>query len=427
MLRPGNDKVIVGYDLGDNTSQISYCFLNDEKNIETVSGETDAERYTIPTVLCKRMGVNQWFFGQEAIEFYENNPKESILVQNLLQLALLGEEITVDDQTYDPVGLLTLFTKKCMNLLGRIVPIDRVLALMITTEKLTGSFVDILGKVVQGIALKYTRVYYQSHAESFYYFALYQEEKTRDHENILFYCDGGKMLGMQLLFNYHTTPVVAHVEQSEVPVEFPLSDEEFARSASRFCQSRLISTVYLIGSEFSGDWMNQSLRFLCRGRRVFQGVNLFSKGACYALLEKHYGSEQGKKYVFLGENKLKANIGMSVFRKGKESYLALLNAGENWYEEENTVDVYVDKDSYLDFTVTPLIGGKPTVLRMELPGLFPQEQLNIIETVGGCNLRRIQVHLYMVRERCLNVEVKDLGFGEIYPASEQIWTDEINV
>lgn len=427
MLRTGNEKMVVGYDLGDLYSQISYCFLNEEKKVETLSDSADMERYTIPTVLCKRIGVNQWFFGREALEFYNNHKEEGILVDHLVSLALLGEEILIDEETYHPVGLLTLFTKKCMNMLSRVAGIDKILALMITTQKLTADFVEVLGKVVRGISLKYARVYFQSHAESFYYFSLYQDSKFREYENDLFYLSEDRLIGMQLHYNFRTTPIVSYVEQQELSVSFPLEDEEFFRTTARFFGNRLISTVYLIGTEFSGDWMKQSLKYLCRGRRVFQGVNLFSKGACYTLLEKHYGSGQGKNYVFLGENKLKSNVGMNILRKGKESYLALMNAGENWYEEENTVEIYLEKDPFLDFVVTPLIGGKPSIMRMELPGLFPEEQMAIVEKAGGCGFRRVQVHLFMVREKCLKVEVTDLGFGEIYPASGKVWTDEMMV
>lgn len=427
MLKTGNDKLIVGFDLGNLNSQISYCFLNQTREIHTLSDQTNKEVYSIPTVLCKRMGINQWFFGREALTFKENNPSESILIENLVINALQGEEIFIEGQGYDPVALLTLYVKKCMSMLGKVAGIDKVVALMITTENLSAEFIAVLEKVVHGISLNYTRVYFQSYAESFYYFALYQSEETRERENELFFCDGKKVTAMQLAFNYRTTPIVAHVREEDLPVEFPLEDEGFARAANRFCGPRLISAIYLIGAEFAGDWMQLSLKYLCRGRKVFQGVNLFSKGACYSLLEKQYGSEQGRKYVFLGNDKLKSNIGMKILRQGKESYLALLNAGENWYEEENTVEIYIENDSYLDFVVTPLIGGQQQNLRMELPGLFPEEQRNEIEKGGNGKLRRVKVHLYMVHEKRLVVEVTDLGFGEFFPATGLSWTDEILV
>ena len=58
---------------------------------------------------------------------------------------------------------------------------------------------------------------------------------------------------------------------------------------------------------------------------MFQGNNLYSKGACYGLLERLNPSKEWKDYVYLGADKLKANIGIKALRRGEDSYYALLN------------------------------------------------------------------------------------------------------
>ena len=51
--------IAVGYDLGHQFAQISYCSLNGQEP-ETVSAVAGTEQYNIPAVLCKRVGVGQW-------------------------------------------------------------------------------------------------------------------------------------------------------------------------------------------------------------------------------------------------------------------------------------------------------------------------------------------------------------------------------
>ena len=63
-------KYILGYDLNDSMSQISYFELN-ESVPETVAGSEEEERLGIPTVLSKRKGVAQWEFGTAAIKAAE--------------------------------------------------------------------------------------------------------------------------------------------------------------------------------------------------------------------------------------------------------------------------------------------------------------------------------------------------------------------
>ena len=53
LSRPGGSKIIVGYDLGNAFSQISF-YSAETSEVETVSSVTGAEVYSIPTVLCKR-------------------------------------------------------------------------------------------------------------------------------------------------------------------------------------------------------------------------------------------------------------------------------------------------------------------------------------------------------------------------------------
>lgn len=106
-----NSKMVVGYDLGKVVSQISFCSL-DGGDAETVSSVAGTEQYNIPTVLCKRSGVNQWFYGKEALKYA--GEEDGILVEDLLTLADRGEDVLVEGESFDPVALLTLFVKEVL-------------------------------------------------------------------------------------------------------------------------------------------------------------------------------------------------------------------------------------------------------------------------------------------------------------------------
>ena len=103
-----HDKLLVGYDLGDEISQISYAVLESEE-VETLSSVAGEQNYNIPTVLCKREGVNQWFYGKEALRYAKE--QNGILVQNLVSLAMDGEPVQIEGKSYNPVALLALFLK----------------------------------------------------------------------------------------------------------------------------------------------------------------------------------------------------------------------------------------------------------------------------------------------------------------------------
>ena len=133
------EKLIIGYDLGNVFSQISCCTYENSEP-ETLSTVAGAQAYSIPTVLCKRQGVSQWFYGRDALKHAE----EGIFAKNLVEAARSGEPVALDGEEYDPVALLTLFVKRSLSLLNLISSPERIAALMFTCEELDARMVEVL-------------------------------------------------------------------------------------------------------------------------------------------------------------------------------------------------------------------------------------------------------------------------------------------
>lgn len=417
-------KVIVGYDLGNEFSQISFC-LSDSREVETLSQVAGTEHYNIPTVLCKREGVNQWFYGREALRY--GAEQQGIQVENLLALALDGEPVLVDGESFDPVALLTLFFKRSLGMLSQVASPDKIEALMITCEVLDHRMLEVLSQVVAGLHLKTDKIAFQSHMESYYNYMIRQPEELRAYQAVLFTCIPGHIRVYRMECNKRTTPMVVFIEESEYPFSglstSELSeltqqrgeelDSAFLRIAEEVCEGKLVGSVFLIGDGFGQEWMKESLRYLCRKRRVFQGNNLFSKGAAYGMQERLKASGE-KEYVFLNQDKLKANIGMEILRQGEESYYALLDAGVNWYEAETEMEFYLQEGNEVALTITPLTGRNARLASV------------VLEDVPGA-VTRLRGRFYMETENVLAVEFEDEGLGEIRPATGRIWRDAIEL
>ena len=207
-----NDKLIVGYDLGNHFSQISYAVSADGE-AETLSQVAGAQNYNIPTALCKRTGVNQWFYGKEALR--NAAEQQGILVENLVELALDGEPILVEEDSYDPVSLLTLFFKRSLGLLSQAGTSEKLGALMITCERLDQGMVELLNEVVDRLRLKTEKIYFQSHTESFYYYMLHQPRELWKARSVLFDYRWDRIKIYAMDYNRHTTPIVTFIEENE--------------------------------------------------------------------------------------------------------------------------------------------------------------------------------------------------------------------
>ncbi len=422
-----NDKLIVGYDLGNRFSQISYAVSADGE-VETLSQVAGAQVYNIPTALCKRPGVNQWFYGKEALR--NAAEEQGILVENLVRLALDGEPILIEDSSYDPVSLLALFFKRSLGLLAQAGTSEKLGALMITCERLDHNMIELLNHMLEGLRLKTDKIYFQSHTESFYNYMIHQPEELRAARAMLYDYRADRINIYAMECNRRTTPVVAFIDESvsDFPAwysggerEEALSEAEkqgldkaFLRLAEDSFGNRTVSSVFLIGDGFSEEWMKDSLRFLCRGRRVFQGNNLFSKGACHGMQERLHPSPSGREYIFLGNDKLKANIGMDVMNQGEASYLALLDAGVNWYEARQITEFYLQEGNRISLKITPVIGKDIRIVPITLEDL-------------PAGISRLRARLYLETENYLAVEIEDLGFGELRAPSGKSWRETIEL
>lgn len=426
--KKNNKKVVVGYDLGSTFAQISFCRMS-ESEPETVSAVAGTEQYNIPAVLCKRSGVGQWYYGKEALKYAKE--ENGILIENLLEQAQRGEDVMVEEEIFDPIALLTLFVKRSFSLLNLQISPNQIEAFMLTVEDLTPRMVDILEKVVAGLQLKTQKIYFQSHMESFYFYMLYQQQELWNNDVVIFEYHTN-MTFMRLECNRRTQPKVVFIEKGEYPEitreEWSESeerreqqkqrlDEQFQHIAQENLRNYAVSTVYLLGDGFKGDWAKASLRVLCMGRRVFQGNNLYSKGACYGIMERLNPSEAGRAHVYLGEEKLKSNIGMRVLRRGVDSYFAVMDAGTNWYEAITDFEVILESGNTIDFIITPLTGGTVTNRPILLEGLPERPR----------NATRLNVHIEMSAVDRAEVTIEDLGFGEIFVSSGKGWTQTFSV
>lgn len=303
---------------------------------------------------------------------------------------------------------------------------------MITVDELNPRMLELLQKVAEELPFDASVVSFQAREESFFSYMIQQPEELWLHQVMVLDASEDVLKVFRLEMNRRCTPVVAFIEKNEYPeIDFgkqpktKMALENFRSSmdgqileiAKGCFRDRMITSVYLIGDAFAGEWCMETLRFLCRGRRVFQGNNMYSKGACYWAKEKEQQTELGKGHVFLGNDKVKANIGMKVIRDGVERYFAILDAGQNWYECKKEFDLILERGRELSFLITPLNGKEPRIAEITLDGLPDRP----------AKATRIRVDIICVSESQIRIHIEDMGFGEMYEASGLDWTEEFEI
>ncbi len=418
--------IVVGIDLTDAFSQVSYWELGSGEP-ETVSTVLGSQQMCIPTVLGKFYGDSTWTFGKEAQLMEEKN--EGFLISSLVELARKGELVEVETRDYDPVDLLALFIKKCLGLISMKAPLEKVSMIMITVEEPDVKMIQILNQAVSTLRIKPEKVCFQSHSESAYNYMIHQAVELWSHDVLICHLREDGLLVRTMKKNIHTSPIVVLMEEKWIPsfkaekmqgagpAKKQKKDLEFCEIIKGFCEGNMVSSIYLLGDGFDGEWCEESLKYMCRNRRVFQGNNLFSKGACYGAKEKIEEPADVGKHVFLGKDKVKSNVGMRVTREGEDSYMVLLDAGKNWYETSKECELILDREDTVSFLITPLNGKNERTVSIYLRGC----------PVRPPKATRVHLEMKMMSERRLHVCIRDLGFGELFPSSGMMWQQEFVV
>ena len=419
-------KYMIGYELGKQYVQMSYLKIG-EKEPQTLSMVAGQEQYNIPFVLYKQEDKNLWYIGKEALA--KQKEQGGVLLTDLLKKACEEESTEVNLDSYDSVALLALYVKRSLSYLSLIAPLEKIAAIMFTVETLDLKTVEVLRRMVEILQLPGIMIQFIGKEESFYYYNLHTDISLWSNPVYLYEMQEDSLISYCLSLNRQTKPIVTLIEKKEYAAfpkmdpypktqeEKELWDETFLTYVTGDLEGKIASTVYLIGEGFFGEWYQKSVRFLCTKRRVFLGNNLYSKGACYALMDKMEPGELSGSYVYLGTDKLKCNVGMEIIRQGTPSYLAILDGGNSWYDSKKEWDMILESDNRLVFRITPLNGKNVTKTQIVLHGLQLQK-------FPFC---RIHAESYMETPKCMKIKLWDKGFGEFSPSGGRYWEESIEL
>lgn len=398
--------VFLGIDINDRYAMISY-YRHNMPEPETISTIAGSQEFRIPVLLAKRKGIGQWYYGEDAKKMDESS--EVNCVDSLLRKAAAKETIFIEKESYDASELLALYLKKIMELPMKLGTISAYDMLIITVEQLTKEYVELFWSILPKIGVMPEQFMIIDHKESFYYFTLNQKETLWIHDVYLFESDGNELFYYGLKRNPRTIPQMISIRES---IKTPMQgekDAEFKAILQRALEHQIVTTVYLVGEGFEGGWMKDSLQFLCRNRRVFMGNNLYCKGACYAGMTRAY--PENWKFVYMGENEMKFNLSLKIRENGTMAFYTLISAGKNWFETKGECEV--------------ILSGSPEI---EFWKQLPNSRDAVIETLELTDLpqrpdraSRLRITAIPVSDEMVEVVILDLGFGEIYPASDKNW------
>ena len=361
------------------------------------------------------------------VSYYSEEQREPLTLENVIYPADRLYERAVRRESEEIVRML----KDCVQQALR--QFNEIETLVFTVPKLDMDNTRMLKGIGQRLGVSKSNVYVQDYKESFCNYMLYQPKELWQYEAALFHCDRHEVKACMLRKlrtsygkgrdMFVTVDEVATAQMEELAAIYPVLNVDRARQADaqfkQFIQGvfekKLVSSVFLVGEAFENNWYPQSLKVLCNGRRAFLGNNLYSKGACYAAYKQTIGYED--KVIYLDETKMMDQMCLKLRVHGKDEWFPIVPWGIHWYEADTQCELLLENTDDIEIHIESLSSGEMRVERLSLEGLPMRTNYAL----------RVQMKVIFLDEKRCKVSIKDMGFGEFFPATDFYVEKEIRL
>ena len=235
--------ISVGIDLGRDFSQITFCSKYGNEPITVVQKENnEANNYLIKTP------------------------------DNLFSL--------IERKDSQGAEVLEGFFRDCFALLKTAGSV-KDMTVMVTMHEMKGVWADAVRSALARIGVEDSDIFLQSHLESFFAYIMNQPKELCMYHVALLEYERDSITAWHFWLERKTKPVLARAEKCfrlylDHKARKGRGDEEWGvlrdtllhKNLEKMFENTPFSSAYLVGEEFQKGWMDKSLRFLCRKRKV---------------------------------------------------------------------------------------------------------------------------------------------------------------
>ena len=430
MIQATNE-LVLGIELNEQYAQITY-YHQSVKEPMTLGASSDAEHALLPMGM-RQDGRGKWrlWDGKEEQAAGQQNGEKQIAqdrsgITDLYNKIARQEQVFCNGRSYAPAELLAAYFQLCLSKLKLLTQETR-LHVMATVRELDDWWSTVIVEALERNGLDRKQIYLQDYLSSFFYHTINQKKELWYQDVALLTYEDEAIVGYVLHIDRSTRPAIATVtpvtrQPMNEEVRAGRGDTEWQKEKDRLFfellkkvfERRNVSASYLMGDYFNKSWAERSIQFLCYKRHAFQGRNLYSKGACYAVMER-VGMIEGHGIIFGGRDMIERNIGMEMRVRGKETYYPLVSAGINWYEAHHVCEFILNGEREIRVLSRPMAEGESILHTMRLPGLPARPD----------RATKLRMTVWFSSATCCQIEVEDLGFGGLYRSSGLCWKREL--
>ncbi|MDD5937242.1 MAG: DUF5716 family protein [Clostridiales bacterium] len=411
-----NKTLYLGIELANEFTQVSFYQAQTNEALSITMG-MDVTNPLVPTCLFIKESTKEWTFGEDAVRL--QGQEEGLYIDYLVSKIVQDESVQVYQTVYTPTMLISKYFKKVLGYIRQHYLNTSIAKIVITLEDTSPKVCDTIYSALHMLGLEKDRVMVLTKVQCFMYYILSQKQELWVNDVGLFQFDENGMYYYRLTVNRNNSPMPVIVDKIDLSKELSqemLEQEGVIRFTQRFENitnqllfKRLTTSLFFTGKGFAENWIDNTLKKLCVGRRVFKGQNLYTKGACYAA--NAIAHNELNDYLLLSDDMITSTISLRLYQDAKEIDYPLVQAGTLWWQVNESITVILDSTKDLEFTVKNLLKREPIKEIFHIDNLMERENKTI----------RLSIQLHFVDRDSAVITVRDIGFGQFYETTYRIW------
>lgn len=377
-----------------------------------------------PSYLALNPESRQWSSGNHAEQMQGNSGY--LVFHRILSLFFSQNSLEVNSNVFTADEMMMHYMKGVFQEAKERSGIRNLGQVVICGEGFTISDVDRMIGIIRSMEPD-AAVHIYNREECFMYYMLSHSKDIWSNTSFLFDYgpDGLDCYELNQLKGFSQVTVHAVTEHREdVPFyEETERDAErdrwFADLAVEKLDGKIVSSVIVSGNGFRNlSWAKEFFRAIKsqKSRKIFQVDHLFALGAGYAA--NHLAAEnRGFPYICICRNRLSTTVRIVLDHQENQEQMILAKEGENCFESRTSMELNLIEMNTVDLLVRNAGSASSRKITCDLSDFM----------ADGRTRTRIRLMLVFPEESKMAVRIEDMGFGELFPSTGQIYQNVFQI
>lgn len=289
----------------------------------------------------------------------------------------------------------------------------------ITGERMTEEKRAHLAEIMESIGYSTDKLFFASHADAVLWYEIC--ESTKGGSMTLDFDSKGMMAylinaGNEDLDIPYYVETIDYSSLMSGGLSGVLDEEERRNSFSGITElaiaRKAVARLYVTGDIVDTPGVTQILgRFYNNGRRIFTGRSLYCLGACY------YAVKEKLPKRAIGDNQIFHNVSLEAYEDAVIQQVQLLKAGTELSGAGASIQVIIDDTTEIKFQITDARTGESINCTLHPEEFLYRENKTL----------RLEIEAAFLDYETLVLKVRDVGFGDICPATYRVWEQIVNL